>query len=616
LLALLATASILGAAPELPRLPPIRRDPQITYVDRSGAVIGVRGGKYAPPVNIDRLPAYVPAAFVSIEDRRFYEHQGFDPMGMARALMTDVAKGRAAQGASTITQQLARNLFLTNDQTFERKADELVLAVQLERTYSKKQILGLYLSRVNFGKGAWGLEAAAQRYFNKPAARLTVREAAMLAAIMKSPTNYNPVDEPERSDQRTALVLQAMVENGAISAADAAKATAQKPKVYKTARTDAANYFIDWIDGQVARMGPPRQDLVVETTLDLPSETAAADALKKTVDRYKPQKVEQGALVSMDGLGRVRAMVGGTDYVKAPYNRAVEARRQAGSSWKPFVYLTAMEQGLTPDTPVVDEPVTIANWSPRNFEPEFLGPITLETALAHSVNTVAARLADQVGRQQVAATARRLGIASSINTDPAMALGTTQVSPLEMAQAYEPFGNGGYRVPAYGIERIRTAGGQLIYQKRADTPALVIANPPLSEMNRMMRQVIVSGTGARARIAGYDLAGKTGTTTDFKDAWFCGFTGGLSTVVWLGRDDATPMRAITGGSAPADAWRSYMTVALKRFRVQPILPGGAPPVPLVQPGPAVSPSPEQAPPSPVPAGAPVPASDAELPPTR
>ena len=579
MIALLAATALLAAGgPELPSLPPIKRDPQVTYLDRSGAVLGVRGGRYAPPVNLDRLPAYVPAAFVSIEDRRFYEHTGFDPMGIARAIVTDLSSG-ARQGASTITQQLARNLYLSADQTVERKAREIVYAVQLERTYSKKQILALYLSRVYFGGGAYGLEAASQRYFNKPAARLTIREAATLAGALKSPTNYNPADNPEASSQRSKLVLAAMLETGAISRADHAKALAQTVKVAKTAPTAAAQYFIDWLDGQTRQIvGAPKQDLVVETTLDLPMETAAGAALRKTVTAHEKQGIDQAALVAVDGAGRVRAMVGGGDYAKGPYNRAIDAHRQAGSAWKPFVYLAALEAGRTPETMVTDEPVTINGWSPRNYEPQFLGPLSLEQALAHSINTVAARLADEVGRPNVAAAAHRTGIVSVVNTDPAMALGTTLVTPLEMTQAYAAFSNGGDRVAAYGLERIRTAGGQVLYQRKPAVLAPAINNPPLSELNQMLRTVMVSGTGTRAAVPGYDLAGKTGTTSDYKDAWFCGFTGGFASCVWMGRDDAKPMVRVSGAGAPSEAWHGFMASALKRVPVRAI-PAGRPPPP-------------------------------------
>ena len=598
--AALAALSLNLPTYDLPDLPPIRRDPQITYVDRSGAVLGVRGGRYAPPVNLARLPPYVPAAFVAVEDRRFYEHDGFDPRGIARAIVSDLTRGRAAQGASTITQQLARNLYLSSDRTLERKADELLYAVQLERTYSKQQILGLYLSRIYFGSGAYGIEAASQRYFNKPASKLTLREASMLAAIPKSPTGYDPTDHPEASAQRSRLVLDAMVETGAITSAQRAKALAQTPKVWVTPPNDAAQYFLDWVDGETRRVvNQGGQDLIVETTLDAGYETAAGAAARAAVARYAKQGIGQAAIVSVDGQGRIRAFVGGTDHMTAPYDRAADARRQAGSAWKPFVYLTALEAGMTPDSPVVDEPITIGTWSPHNYEDGYLGPITLQTALAQSLNTVAARIADQVGRTNVAATARRLGIVSQINTDPAMALGTTQVSPLEMAQAYTAFSNGGQRVAAYGLERIRTTGGVVVWQRRAAPAVQAIGNPPLGELQQMMRAVVSSGTGVRAAIPGRDVAGKTGTTSDYRDAWFCGVTGNLATVVWMGRDDNSPMRRITGGSAPAELWREVMTAGVKRLPTGAIPPGPPPPIlaptpllttaPLPPSGPALSP---------------------------
>jgi penicillin-binding protein 1A len=598
LIALIAAASLLSQAPEVPPLPPIKREPQITYVDRTGVVLGVRGGRFGPPVDVARLPAYVPAAFVAIEDRRFYSHDGFDPVGMARAIVSDLGRGRAAQGASTITQQLARNLFLSADRTMERKALELVYAVELEQAYSKPQILGLYLSRVYFGSGAYGLEAAAHRYYNKPAERLTLREAASLAAVMKSPTEYDPALEPERSAERTRLVLDAMVETGSITPAQRARALSQPAKVWKNAPTEPAQYFVDWMDAQTRHMVNAAglgRDLIVETTLDEAAEAGAAQATSTTLARYKSQGVAQAALVALDGAGRVRAMIGGADYQQGPFDHAIDAHRQAGSSWKPFVYLAALEAGRTPDSPVVDEPVTIGTWSPSNYEPEFLGPITLETALAHSINTVAARLADEVGRPVVAAAAHRVGITSPINIDPAMALGTTLVTPMEMAQSYTAFSNGGNRVGAYGVERIRVVGGPVFYQHAPAAEAPVIANPPLGELDRMLRTVIASGTGARAAIAGYDLAGKTGTTSDYKDAWFCGFTGGLTAVVWMGRDDDTPMARITGGSAPVDLWRSFMSAAMKRLPVQAIPPGPPPPASVLAPGAVPATSPPDAP---------------------
>ena len=591
MLGVLAAFTINGSSLDLPPLPPIKRDPQVTFLDRSGAVLGVRGGRYAPPADISKLPAYVPAAFVAIEDRRFYEHTGFDPVGIARALVADLREGQARQGASTITQQLAKNLFLSSDRTLERKATEVLYAVQLERTYSKKQILGLYLSRVYFGAGAYGLEAASQRYFNKPAARLSIREAAILAATLKSPTNYNPIEHPEASKARALLVLDAMAQTGVITAKDLAKARAESPKVAKIAPGASAQYFVDWMDAFARqRVGTPKQDIVVETTLDLRLEAAAAETTRNVIAAHAKQGASQAAVITLDGTGGIRALVGGVDYAKGPFNRAIDAHRQAGSAWKPFVYLTALEAGWTPDMPVIDEPITIGNWTPTNYTAGFLGTITLEQALAQSINTVAARLADQVGRPSVAATARRVGINSVVNTDPAMALGTTLVTPLEMAQAYSSFANGGNRVAAYGVERIRTVGGVVLYKRAPAAVIPVIANPPLSDLNLMLRTVITQGTGKRAALPGYDVAGKTGTTSDYKDAWFAGYTGGVTTVVWMGRDDNAPMGKITGGGAPAELWRGVMGVAIKRLPVTAIPAGTpAPAVVPVEPAPAVEP---------------------------
>lgn len=625
LIGLLASATVtlptlpgLPGGAALPPLPPIERTPQVVFVDRNGARIGVRGGRYGPPVEVRSLPAHVPAAFVAIEDRRFYSHPGFDAAGIARAAAANLAEGGIAQGGSTITQQVARLLFLNQEKTLERKARELALAVQLEQAFTKSQILGLYLSRINFGKGAWGLEAAAWRYFNKPASRLTVREAAMLASIPKSPSGYNPVDEPARNAERTKLVLDAMVETGVLSPKARAAALAEKPRVWTRAPEASAQYFVDWMDAQARRRaGAVKQDLVVETTLDLPLERAAEEALRSGVTRGAPQGVQQGAVVTLDGTGAVRALVGGTDHLSAPYNRATDARRQPGSAFKPFVWLAALEAGRTPDSEVVDAPVTLEGWSPSNYEPGFQGPMTLETALARSVNTVAVKLADEVGRVRVADTARRLGISTPIPTTPAMALGAGVVTPMDLAESYGAFASGGRLVEAWGVSRIRTAGGKVVWTRPAPPPAKqVIANPALSDLNRMMRQVLVSGTGTRAALPGRDLAGKTGTTSSYQDAWFAGYTGGIVTVVWMGRDDNRPMKGVTGGSLPAEVWRNVMAAAVKRLPATPIPAGPQPPAPPPIPPPEEVPGP---PPGTVPEGAnpasppPPPAAPAKVP---
>ncbi|HEY5105501.1 MAG TPA: penicillin-binding protein 1A [Caulobacteraceae bacterium] len=565
--------------PDTSKLYDVQRAPSITYLDRSGGVIAVRGSQKTPPADLEQLPAYVPAAFVAIEDRQFYHHFGFNPWGMARSEVFNLThSGSALRGGSTITQQLARNLFLTPAQTYRRKAQELVLAMWLETHFTKKQILALYLNRVNFGGGAYGIEAAAQRYFNKPAARLTLGEAALLAATMKGPSRYNPAANSERAAKRATVVLNAMVETGVITAAERDEAFAHPVHVSAYLANQRAQYFIDWLDAQVrSQVGDPTEDLVVETTLDIPIQADAEQSVRSGVAGHASQGVQQGALVAMDGEGRIRAYVGGAIYADSQFDRATAARRQAGSAFKPFVYLTAMEAGHTPSDPVVDEPIKIGNWQPKNYTGRYLGPITLQTALAQSINTVAARLANEVGTSRVADTAHRLGITSKIQTDPSMALGAVEVSPMEMAQAYDAFSNGGFRVHPYGIERIRTAAGRVLYDHgfSQDSRTAVIAGQPLAYMNQMLRQVIVSGTGGRARVAGYDLAGKTGTTSDYKDAWFVGYTGGFVAAVWVGRDDDTPMRRVTGGGAPAEIWHAFMAAALPRIQAATI-PGGAP----------------------------------------
>lgn len=569
--------------PDISSLEEAKRRPSISYLDRSGALLSVRGSQAAPAVSLDALPKHVPQAFVAVEDRWYYWHPGFNPWGIVRSQiynMQHAGEDRPLRGGSTITQQLARNLFLNADQTYRRKAQELVLAVKLEIQYSKKQILETYLNRVYFGGGAYGIEAASQRYFSKPAAQLTLGESAMLAGIMKGPSRYSPAASTKNAAERANIVLNAMVDAGFISEAQRAEAVRTPVRVNSTLANQRAQYFVDWVDDQVRKLvgEEPPEDLIVETTLDLPLQASAETALTRGVEAARGQGVEQGALVSLDGEGRVRAYVGGTGYLQSQFDRAAMAKRQAGSAFKPFVYLTAVQAGYTPSTMVVDQPIKIGDWEPRNYTGEYLGEIELRTAMAQSVNTVAADLASKVGTSNVAATAHRLGITSPIQLDPSMALGAVEVSPLEMAQAYVPFSNGGAAAKAYGIERIRTArGGRVLYEYRP-TRSPVIGQPALSEIVYMMRGVVTSGTGTRANVAGYDLAGKTGTTSDYRDAWFVGYTGGFVTAVWVGKDNNKPMSRVTGGGAPAAIWRDYMTAALPRLKVQPI-PGGQPPPP-------------------------------------
>ncbi|OYX58118.1 MAG: penicillin-binding protein [Brevundimonas subvibrioides] len=564
--------------PDTSALYGIDRQPSITYLDRNGALIATRGSQQAPPADLEALPEYVPAAFIAIEDQRFYWHPGFDPIGMTRAMAANMRAGRIVQGGSTLTQQLAKNLFLTPDQNVRRKVQELMLAVWLELKFSKQEILALYLNRVYFGAGAYGIEAASQRYFDKSAKDLTVGEAALLAGLLKAPSRYSPVSEHKRAAARATVVLDEMQESGVITPEQRAAAVLEPVRVSRTLATQHAQYFIDWLDKEIRGLvGEPTEDMIVETTLDLTLQTAAERNVRRILDRDASRGVQQAALVALDGDGRVRAMIGGASYADSQFNRAVDARRQAGSAWKPFVYLAAMEAGYTPETPVVDEPVRIGNWSPRNYSGTFAGEMTLANAVAQSTNTVAAYVADQIGRDSVARAARRLGISSRIGLEPAMALGAVEVSPIDMATAYDAFANGGRRVEAYGISRIRTPQGRVIYQRGARDAASgqAINNPSLYYMNQMLRGVVTSGTARSAAISGRDIAGKTGTTSDYKDAWFVGYTGGFVTAVWVGKDDNTAMRGVTGGAAPAAIWKGFMEAALPRLNVQPI-PNGPP----------------------------------------
>jgi penicillin-binding protein 1A len=578
-----AIAVLAQGLPDTSKLYQIKKQPSITYLDRSGALIAVRGSQYAPPVDLDSLPAYVPGAFVAIEDRQFYHHLGFNPWGIIRSGFYNLTHPHGnLRGGSTITQQLARNLFLTPAQNMHRKAQELVLALWLETKFSKKQILALYLNRVYFGAGAYGIEAAAQRYFNKPASQLNLGEAALLAGMLKAPSRYSPVSDVARAERRATIVLDEMVQNHNITPEQRDDAFRHPVRISSVLAAQRAQYFIDWVDAQVRQMvGQPQEDLVVETTLDLPIQASAERTISQGVaTEGAPRGVQQAALISLDGWGRVRAYVGGVSYADSQFDRVSQARRQAGSSFKPFVYLTAMEQGHTPYEEAVDEPTTIGNWEVHDFEKRYLGRMTLATALAQSINTVAAKLGQQVGTGAVASTAHRLGVTSPIQTDPSMALGAVEVSPLEMAAAYDAFANGGFKVTPYGIERIRSADGKVLYD-HAENPAQrpqVIGAPGLQYMDMMMRGVVGGGTGTGARVPGYDIAGKTGTTSDYRDAWFIGFTGGYVTAVWTGRDDNTPMKRVTGGSVPALLWREYMSQALPRLSVSAI-PGGAAPPP-------------------------------------
>ena len=448
------------------------------------------------------------------------------------------------QGGSTLTQQLAKNLFLQPDRTLERKLQEAVLALWLEWRFSKQQILEMYLNRVYLGAGAYGVDAAAWRYFGKSARDVNLAEAATIAGLLKAPSRYAPTNSPELAAQRAKVVLAAMVDEGYVSRDQAARATAVGAPSSPVQSGVAANYVADWVmdllPGYVARY---RSDIVVTTTIDAHMQAAAESAVRTTLDKEGVKyKASQGALVAVDNDGAVKALVGGKDYAASQFDRAIEARRQPGSAFKPFVYLTAIEHGYTPDSIVVDEPVSINGWSPKNYENEYLGPVTLTTALAHSLNTVAARLTATLGPDTVVQTARRVGIVSQLHDNPSIALGTGEVTPLEITAAYVPFANGGWGIIPYLVEDIRTKDGKVLFHRQGDGPGRVISDMAVGTMNRMLSAVITDGTGQKALLSDRPVAGKTGTSQDFRDAWFIGYTNGLTAGVWLGNDDNTPTK--------------------------------------------------------------------------
>lgn len=550
-------------------LPPIqsleipKRPPTIQIVGLDGSVLASRGEMPGANVALKDLPPYLPKAFIAIEDRRFYSHYGVDPVGILRAAVTNVLHRGVSQGGSTLTQQLAKNLFLTQERTMARKLQEVELALWLERKHSKSELLELYLNRVYFGSGAYGVEAAAQRYFGKSARNVTVAEAAMLAGLVKSPSRLAPNRNPEGAEQRARIVLAAMADAKFITDAQAQASIGHPSYNVKPVGAGTVNYVADWI-GEVLDdlVGQIDQSIVVETTIDPKlqsvAETSVIDELAAKSVKFN---VSQGALVAMTPDGAVRAMVGGRNYAESQYNRAVTAKRQPGSAFKPFVYLTAIEAGLTPETIRQDAPIDVKGWKPENYTHEYFGSVTLTQALAMSLNTVAIRLGLEVGPKNVVRTAHRLGISSKLDANASIALGTSEVSVIELVGAYAPFANGGLGVSPHVVTKIRTNEGKVLYARSEDNLGQVIEPRSVAMMNTMMQETLISGTARKAEIPGWTAAGKTGTSQDYRDAWFIGYTANLVTGVWLGNDDNSPTRKATGGGLPVEVWTRFMKAA-------------------------------------------------------
>ncbi len=539
---LAAVVMVLWYARDLPRpeaaLDAVRR-PSLTLEDRFGHVIATFGDLVGEPLRLNDFPPALPAAVIAVEDRRFWRHAGIDPIGILRAIWVNVTAGRVVQGGSTLTQQVAKTLFLTNARTTKRKVQELLLTLWLERHFSKHDILEIYLNRVYLGSGAWGMDAAAKTFFNVSARRVTLGQAAVLAGLPRAPSRFNPRANPAAALARAKAVLSTMVESGTITAEQAAVAAGQ---IVFPPSPVAPGWFADWVAEQSQTVLAPDSDAVLRTTLDNRDQAVAESRLSALLDGSgAAANVGEGAVVVLDAAtGAVRAMVGGRNFRDSPFNRAVLARRQPGSSFKPFVWLTALETGMTPDDTVLDGPIRIGTWSPANFEHRYLGEVTLEEALAQSINTASVRiLMRSGGAKAVVATAARLGIVDKLPKDASLALGTGEVGLLELTAAYAPFFNGGNRVVPFGLDRT------------PHLPEPVIEPGVAAMMARMLGAVVSRGTGRAAAVPGHVVAGKTGTTQDSKDAWFIGAVKGVLIGIWLGNDDNQSMRGVMGGGLPA-----------------------------------------------------------------
>jgi penicillin-binding protein 1A len=570
----LFVSHFLSSLPDVSNLMVAGPSRDITILDDRGRQIARRGLTQGRLVPVEAMPDYVANAFIAIEDHRFRSHFGIDPIGMARAAVENMLSGHVVQGGSTITQQLAKNLFLSPSRTYERKLQEAMLAIYLETRYSKNQILTLYLNRVYFGAGVYGIQAASEKFFGKPASDLGLTEAAMLAGSVKAPSNFNPLNNSDASLARARLVLDAMAEYGFIDRQTEQMAIATRPRVVRATATPGAGWFVDWLEGRLSDyVSQTGQPLIVETSFDLQTQKLAERAVAEGIAREGDKlNAHEAALVAMTPDGAIRAMVGGTHYTVSAFNRATDAVRQPGSAFKPFVYLTAFEHGRRPGDVMIDGPVDIHGWQPQDYESHWAGPMTLVQAFAESSNSVAAQLTNEVGPAAVAATARRLGITTPLVAVPSLALGTSGVTPLELTGAYASFANGGTGVKPYAIVSIRTRSGKLLYHHKTAAPDLMMSPENNAQMTRLMLQTVTTGTGRAARLEDHPTAGKTGTTQDYRDAWFVGFTADLVCGVWIGNDNNASMKRATGGGLPAHIFHTFMAGAEQNLPARP-LPG-------------------------------------------
>lgn len=542
------------------------RPVSVQIVDRYGRDLVTRGAAEMKRAKLDTLPPHVAQAFIATEDRRFYDHTGVDPIGLIRAAERNLKAGRVVQGGSTLSQQLIKNVFLTPEQTYRRKLQEMMLSIWLEYKFTKEEVLEAYLSRVYFGGGAWGLEAASQTYFGKEAKDLSISEAAILAGALKAPTRYNPATNPKIAASRAAVVLNAMQGAGYLDAPTRYAALTDLVAIRRPATDNSANYFTDWIWAEMEQViGLPTQDIVVQTTLDRDAQMAAQEAVWAHLDPDK--NASEAAVVTLDGTGGVQVMVGGYSYGESQFNRAVQAERQPGSAYKAFVYLAAFEAGLSPWSEFEDAPIKLGDWEPENFKKDYKGMMTLREAFIKSVNTVAVRVTESIGRERVIEVAENLGMGRQ-QPLRSLALGAQVTTPLQLTAAYQPFANFGDSAPVHGILAISTAAGTPLYDRPAPQMTRKIDAYSLDHMGRVMVDTVTSGTGRNAQLPGRDVGGKTGTTNDFRDAWFVGYVPDRVTGVWVGADNYAPMKRVTGGSIPARIWKDTMSVIVADMPVR------------------------------------------------
>jgi penicillin-binding protein 1A len=556
--------------PDISKLAEFKKTPSIIVKSETGSVIGTYGDVYGDYVPYSQFPKSLINAVVATEDRNFFHHHGIDPFGVMRAMVANLRARHLVQGGSTITQQVAKNVFLTPERTLSRKIQEVLLAFELESHYSKMEILTIYLNRVYMGAGNYGVDSASKRYFGHSVRDINLNEAAILVGLLKAPSRYAPTNNPDLSEKRATQVLINMKEAGYLTEKEekaAAENFGDEDSSYRDNHSFGSFYFSDYIVNllpqYIGNDAATKEDLVVTTTLNTAWQHMAEDAINHIMDaKGKTFNASQAALVSMTPDGAIKAMVGGRNYRSSQFNRVTQALRQPGSSFKLFVYLAALEAGFIPGSEVIDQPINVGNWHPRNYSGKYEGRITLRMALADSVNSVAVQLSEAVGRERVVEMAQRLGITTKINPDPSVALGTNEVTLFDMTKAYAHLASGGYNVMPYSILRVETSDGHKLYERIPSNSIELLRPPVVNMMNNMLIAVTTLGTGRGAQI-GRPIAGKTGTTSDYHDAWFIGFTPNLVTGVWVGNDDTKPMKKVSGSTLPASIWHEYMADALR-----------------------------------------------------